>query len=185
MAVPDRSTARRLLAADHAPEWLVIHSEGVARVAAEAARALAARGVDVDPDLVEAAGRLHDLDKRETHENGRHGLLAAERLVALGHEELADAVASHPLGCLLDPERAPRSWAAICVSVADRRVGLAFMTTAGRLADMAQRHPAYADRIMAAAAPADALEARLAKAAGLSRRALEARLRSAWSEVDR
>jgi putative nucleotidyltransferase with HDIG domain len=185
MAVPDRSTARQVLAADNPPEWLVVHSEGVARVAAEAARTLAHNGVSVDPLLVEAAARLHDIDKMETRANGRHGLAGAERLTGLGYGELADSVASHPVTCLLDPERSPRSWPAICVSVADRRVGQSFMTIADRLADMAARYPAHASQIAAASGPADALEAKLAQAAGLSRAALESQLRAAWAHGDR
>jgi len=185
MAVPDRSASRQLLAADNPPEWLVVHSEGVARVAAEAARMLAHNGVSVDPLLVEAAARLHDIDKMETGANGRHGLAGAERLTDLGYGELADPVASHPVACLLDPERSPRSWPAICVSVADRRVGQSFMTIADRLTDMAARHPAHASQIAAAYEPAAALEAKLGQAAGLSRATLETRLRIAWANGDR
>lgn len=185
MAVPDRSAARQLLATDDPPDWLVVHSEGVARVAAEAARILADNGVAVDPLLVEAAGRLHDIDKMETRANSRHGLAGAERLTALGYGELADPVASHPVTCLLDPKRCPRSWPAICVSVADRRVGQSFMTIGDRLADMAARHPAHARQIAAASGPAEALEAKLAQAAGLSRAALEAHLQAAWANGDR
>jgi putative nucleotidyltransferase with HDIG domain len=185
MAVPDRPTARRLLAQDHPPDWLVVHSEGVARVAAEAARALADYGVEVDPFLAEAAGRLHDIDKTKTRGTGRHGLAGAAYLSALGYEDLAEPVASHPFYCLLDPERFPTSWAAICVSVADRRVGQGFTAIRERLDDLANRYPDDVEPIRAAYEPADALEARLAEAAGLTRGALEDRLRDAWADGDR
>lgn len=185
MVVPDRPTARKLLAQDDPPDWLVVHSEGVARVAAEAAWALADNGVEVDPDLVEAAGRLHDIDKTATRGNGRHGLAGAERLTELGYGDLADPVASHPFYCLFDPERFPRSWAAICVSVADRRVGQRFVDIGERLDDLATRYPDEAEQIHAALVPAETLEARLADAAGLSRGALEDRLRGAWADADR
>lgn len=185
MAVPDRRTARRLLARGHPPDWLVVHSEGVARVAAEAARALAANGVEVDPLLVEAAGRLHDIDKVATRGDGRHGLAGAEHLTARGYPELAEPVASHPFYCLLNPQRFPTSWAAICVSVADRRVGQKFTGIRERLANLATRYPDHAEPIRAAHEPAEALEARLADAAGLTRRALEDRLQDAWADGDR
>lgn len=185
MAVPDRPTARRLLAQNDPPDWLVVHSEGVARVAAEAARALAANGIEVDPLLVEAAGRLHDIDKTTTRSNGRHGLAGAEQLSTLGYPELAEPVASHPFYCLLDPERFPTGWAAVCVSVADRRVGQGFVDIRGRLEDLANRYPDDAEPIRAAYEPADALEARLAEAAGLTRDALEDRLQDAWADGDR
>lgn len=185
MAVPDRPTARRLLARDDPPDWLVIHSEGVARVAAEAARALADNGIEVDQHLVEAAGRLHDIDKVTTRGNGRHGLAGAEQLALLGYPELAEPVASHPFYCLFDPERFPRSWAAVCVSVADRRVGQQFVAIGERLDDLATRYPDYAEQIHAAHEPAQALEARLADAAGLTRGALADRLQAAWADGDR
>ena len=44
--------------------------EGVARVAAEAARLVAAAGVPVDVRLVEVAALLHDIDKPETRQGG-------------------------------------------------------------------------------------------------------------------
>jgi hypothetical protein len=135
--------------------------------------------------LVEAAGRLHDIDKTTTWGKGRHGLAGAEHLTALGYEDLADPVASHPFYCLLDPGRFPRSWAAICVSVADRRVGQRFTDIRERLDDLANRYPDDAEPIHAAYEPAEALEAGLADAAGLTRRALEDRLRDAWADGDR
>jgi lambda repressor-like predicted transcriptional regulator len=58
------------------------------------------------------------------------------------------------------------------------------MTIADRLADMAARHPAYASQIAAARGPADELEAKLARAAGLSRSELESQLRAAWANGD-
>ena len=185
MAVPDRATARRVLASISPPAWLVTHSEGVARVAGGAARALADNGVEVDVALVEAAARLHDIDKVETRAAGRHGLVAAERLTELGYAELADAVASHPITCLLETARFPRGWEAICVSVADRRVGQTFVGIDQRLDAMTARHPAHAAQIQAAWGPADALEAELADAAGLSRETLEELLRAAWANGDR
>ena len=185
MAVPDRPTARRLLAQHDPPDWLVVHSEGVARVAAEAARALAENGVEVDSTLVEAAGRLHDIDKVGTRDDGRHGLAGAEQLTALGYPELAEPVASHPFYCLFDPDRYPGGWASICVSVADRRVGQQFVAIGERLDDLATRYPEYAEQIRAAQEPAETLEARLADAAGLTRGALDERLRGAWADGDR
>ena len=52
------------------PDGIVVHSQGVARVAAEAARLVAAAGVPVDVRLVEVAALLHDIDKLETRQGG-------------------------------------------------------------------------------------------------------------------
>ena len=184
MAIPDRAAARALL--DGLPDWLVLHSEGVARVGAAAARALAANGVAVDPELVEAAGRLHDIDKLETRSDGRrHGVVAAEQLTALGYGELAGPVAAHPLAALLDPARAPRTWAEICVSLADRRVALTFMSRDERIDDMVRRYPEHAAAIEDARSPARALENQVVSASGLSPTAFDAVLLQAWEDGDR
>jgi hypothetical protein len=69
--------------------------------------------------------------------------------------------------------------------VADRRVGQRFVDIGERLSDLATRYPDYAEQIFAALEPAETLEARLADAAGLTRGALEDRLRGAWAGDDR
>src|SRR5918996_5104018 len=100
MVVPGRDQAIELLESLALPDGIVIHSKGVARVAAEAARLVAAAGVPVDVRLVEVAALLHDIDKPDTRTNGRHGDVAAERLTEMGFPELAAPVASHPVTCL-------------------------------------------------------------------------------------
>ena len=181
MAVPDRSTARRLLDEQDLPDGIVIHSEGVARVAVVAAELVAAAGVPVDVALVEAAALLHDIDKVEIRRTGgEHGIVGARRLEELGHEELAMPVASHPITALLDDDRFPIGWPSVLVAVADRHVAQAFMTIDERLDDMKLRHPEHAGSIESARRPAQALEAELTDAVGLSVDDLVARLRAAW-----
>jgi len=181
MAVPDRSTARRLLGEQELPHGIVIHSEGVARVAVAAAGLVVAAGVPVDVTLVEAAALLHDIDKVEIRRTGgEHGIVGARRLEELGHEELAMPVASHPITALLDEDRFPIGWPSVLVAVADRHVAQAFMTIDERLDDMKLRHPEHAGSIESARRPAHALEAELAVAVGLSVDDLVTRLRAAW-----
>ena len=75
MAVPTLAEAEQLLASFHLPDGIVTHSRGVSRVAAEAARLLAAAGVEVDPQLVAVAALLHDVDKPQTRDDGAaHGV---------------------------------------------------------------------------------------------------------------
>ena len=103
MAIPDAEEARRILAARRLPAGIVVHSEGVARVAKEAARRLEAAGIPIDVGLVEAAALLHDIDKLETRGGrGVHGLAGATMLQGMGFGELAPPVASHPISALLD-----------------------------------------------------------------------------------
>ena len=182
MAVPDRSTARRLLHDEGLPDGIVVHSEGVARVAVAAAGLVAEARIPVDGALVEAAALLHDIDKVEIRRTGGdHGVVGARRLEAMGYPELAMPVASHPITALLDDDRYPIGWPSVLVAVADRHVAQEFMTVDDRLDDMKRRHPQHADSIEAARRPAHALEEELAEVTGLSVDALVDRLRAAWN----
>jgi len=183
MVVPTPAEAELLLASFDLPDGVVIHSRGVSRVASEAARHLAAAGVEIDPRLVAVAALLHDVDKPQTRgDGGRHGVLAAQWIAERGYPELAEPIASHPISSLLDPARAPRGWASVAVAVADRHVGQEFVTIDQRIDDQARRYPEYRDSLEAARSPAHAMEADLATAAGMTVDQLEARLRAAWDE---
>lgn len=181
MVVPGRDQALQLLDSLQLPDGIVVHSRGVARVAAEAARLVAVAGVPVDVRLVEVAALLHDIDKVETRQGaGIHGQVAAERLASLGFEELMAPVASHPVTCLLDDRCFPRGWPSVIVSVADRHVAQGFMTIDQRIDDMKVRHPQHAADLDVARRPAHALEAELGDAANLEPEVLVDRLRTAW-----
>ncbi|MEO8639576.1 MAG: hypothetical protein ABI458_06660 [Chloroflexota bacterium] len=99
-----------------------------------------------------------------------------------GFPELAEPIASHPIGCLLDPSRSPRGWASVAVAVADRHVAQAFVSIDERIDDQARRYPDFRASLDAARAPAHAMQADLAGAAGLTVDELDARLRAAWDE---
>ena len=181
MVVPGRDQAQQILDSLELPTGIVVHSRGVARVAAEAARMVAAAGIPVDVRLVEVAALLHDIDKPQTRAGqGIHGEVAAERLTEMGFDELAAPVASHPLTCLMDDRCFPRGWPSVLVAIADRHVAQEFMTVDERIDDMAKRHPEYAASIDAARQPAQALEAELCEAVGTDEQQLVARLRDAW-----
>jgi putative nucleotidyltransferase with HDIG domain len=181
MAIPDRSAARRLLDDAELPDGIVVHSEGVARVAGCAAQLVADAGIPVDVGLVEAAALLHDIDKVEIRRSGgEHGIVGARRLEAAGYPELAMPVASHPITCLLDDDRFPIGWPSVLVAMADRHVAQEFMTVDERLDDMQRRHPEHAAQIEAARRPCHALEGQVAEAIGVDVDSLVMRLRAAW-----
>ncbi|MDQ3880417.1 MAG: HDIG domain-containing protein [Chloroflexota bacterium] len=181
MGIPSRAAARELLLDFGLPDGIVTHSEGVARVAAEAARLVAAAGIPVDTALVEVAALLHDVDKMQVRaRGGRHGDVGAEELTRRGFAELAPAVRSHPLPCLLDEERFPRGWPSVLVSVADRHVAQVFLTIDERLGEMAERHREYRREIASAARPAHRLEEDVAATIGLATEEFVTRLRAAW-----
>lgn len=181
MAIPTRAQAEAILASYRLPEGVLRHARGVARVAEEAARIVDAAGVPVDVELVATAALLHDIDKLETRgDGGEHGLVAAQWLAEMGHEELAPLVASHTVTSLLDEERFPRGWPSVIVSVADRHVAQEFMTIDERIDDQARRYPQFAASLALARRPAHALEREMAEVIGLPVEELVARLRNAW-----
>jgi putative nucleotidyltransferase with HDIG domain len=181
VGIPDLETARRILAEHDVPDGIVVHAEGVRRVASVAAGLVAEAGIPVDGQLVGAAALLHDIDKpRIRRGGGEHGVVGARILEELGYGELAMPVASHPLSALLDDDRFPIGWPSVLVAVADRHVAQEFMTVDERLDDMKGRYPEHAEQIDSARRPAHALEAQVAEAVGLEVDDLVERLRAGW-----
>jgi uncharacterized protein len=186
MAVPDLATARRVLDEAGLPDGIVVHSEGVRRVAVAAAGMVVEAGIPLDGRLVEAAALLHDIDKeRIRRDGGEHGIVGARMLTDMGYDELAIPVASHPISRLLDDERFPIGWPSVLLAVADRHVAQEFVTIEERLGDMVRRHPDHAERIRAAAPAAHVLDAQLAEVVELTVTELVERLRMAWAAADR
>ena len=187
MAIPNGEEARRILAARDLPKGIVIHSEGVAVVAREAARLVSDAGIPVDERLVESAAILHDIDKPMTSRgkadgpDGQHGEVGARMLERMGFAELAPAVASHPVASVLDESRYPRGWVAVLVFLADKHVAQEFLTIDERLDDMQRRYPRFSTQIDEARPRVHALEAELAEIAELEVGDLVERLRTAWA----
>src|SRR5436309_1608109 len=109
MSVPDRVEAARLLLSLNPPPWHLRHSRAVAETAGWLAARIAARGVPVRRDVVEAAALLHDVDKLLPLDDPAkalsHGDAGADWLTRHGHPELARAVANHPVTRLGDEDR--------------------------------------------------------------------------------
>lgn len=184
MAYPTPEHARRILATLEVPRGIVTHSEGVARVATEAARLVEAAGIPVDVTLVEVAALLHDIDKPRIRETGEpHGVAAARMLDAMGYPDLVAPVASHPLNCLRDEELYPRGWESVILAIADKHVAQGFVDLDTRIDDMQKRHPEYREEIEACRAPAHALELELAEVLGIDVDDLVERLRAAHDAV--
>jgi putative nucleotidyltransferase with HDIG domain len=106
MAIPSRVEAVAVLRALEPRDKLFNHCAVVGEVAAFLAAAMTRRGVAVNGPLIEAAALLHDLDKAlpaddELRPLG-HGAAGAEWLRRHGYDELADAVAAHPVYVLGD-----------------------------------------------------------------------------------
>jgi hypothetical protein len=158
----------------------------VAEVAGWLAARIEARGIVVDRALVESAALLHDADKALPAGDPVHALPhgdgSAAWLTRLGHQELARAVAGHPVTRMLDGERYER-WAAVAsheeriVAYADKRAGQRLESMDARFATWRRRYPRLAADgrtvvwevadLLAARERADRLETDVCRAAGV------------------
>jgi len=89
--IPTAAECEVLLANHCAPEPVIRHSRKVAEVACRIADVLLAAGVAIDPDMVRAAGLLHDLCKGQP----KHADAAAAVLQKYGMTRVGEIVAAH------------------------------------------------------------------------------------------
>ncbi len=135
----------------HPSPRLLRHVSAVADVAAFLAARTAARGRAVDRRLVETAALLHDVDKlfppRDPRRAGGHGVAGARWLTEQGWAELAEPVAGHPVGRLLDHEGDAAAWLAaapletLIVAYADKRAAQRLEPMEARFARWRRDHP--------------------------------------------
>ncbi len=175
MSVPDRRLAAALLIALDPPTWMMRHSRAVAEIAGWLAARLAARGVEVDRRLAEAAALLHDVDKvlpASAPERAlRHGEGSAAWLALRGHPELGSAVANHPVTVLArgpGPTSPAATWEERVVAYADKRAGQRLESMDSRFASWRRRYPDGGDEAAQSLARmrASELEAAVCAAAG-------------------
>jgi molybdenum cofactor cytidylyltransferase len=114
LGIPSSAESRALLEMSYDPQDPVVrHSRAVAELAVQLGRALNAAGGDLDLELLEAAGLLHDVARREPE----HAEAGAERLRTLGFGAVAEVVATH-----MDLPAPGRIGAAEIVFLADKLV---------------------------------------------------------------
>ncbi len=95
--IPTEKECYELLEENSVPENVVRHSEAVKDLALELAGRIRASGSDVNLELVVAGALLHDIDKIETLEEGRHGEVGWRKLRKKGYYGVADIVRKHVL----------------------------------------------------------------------------------------
>lgn len=168
--LPDYETALAWLIEDGAPANLLAHVEGVAAAAYALACRLRARGVGLDPLLVDRGGLLHDIAKIPALLNRQnHGEMGARRLLEREQPALAEIARRHMLYCLEERDCPPRTWEEKLVYFADKLVeGGALASLEKRVEALAKRYPQERDRILAMTPALMALQAEISQAAGLS-----------------
>lgn len=176
MTIPSRTDAARILLDLEAPASLVRHMAAVAEIAAALAGRAAARGVSVDPRLVEAAALLHDVDKALPMTDPLralgHGHAGAEWLARRGHGELSPAVDRHPVIRLVTPEA--ERWLESApleeriVAYADKRAAARLGPLGARFARWERLHPGYRSDLRIARIRAERLERDVCDAADLA-----------------
>lgn len=77
LGLPTRAEALSLLAKAGCSESVINHCETVSKFAVRLARAYQRKGYDVDLQLVEVSGLLHDIGRSKTH-TVNHGLVGGE-----------------------------------------------------------------------------------------------------------
>jgi len=95
-AIPDQALCLELMARYEMPPHVVRHSQTVTTMALYLTRRLNQVGARLDPDLVRAAGLLHDITKRHSFNRPLdHALTGAKLLKRLGYPEVAEVVRQH------------------------------------------------------------------------------------------
>lgn len=126
--IPTRAQCLALFDRFSLPSQKKIHVEEVTRVALYLADKLAAQGINIDRQLLEAAALLHDIDKNIPRQSGeRHPDTAVRVLLDLHMPEVAEIVRKHSLHLILDPDRAPQTWEEKLVYLSDKMTKYEFI----------------------------------------------------------
>jgi putative nucleotidyltransferase with HDIG domain len=151
------------------------HSVVTADVASALATAIIHAGHPLDAALVETAALLHDLDKALPLDDPLralgHGHTGARWLETHGHQELAPAVDTHPVGRLI--EQPSLDWMAATtleqrvVAYADKRSQRRVVSLDERFARWVRKHPGSRQELAMARERAGELEAEICHFAGL------------------
>jgi len=138
MANPDVEECYRLLKEFHIPNGVIRHSEQVAKVATTIAQKFKDKGIEIDVELVNRAGLLHDIarpihfkefeesddadfwqDMQEKYPEKRHGEVGYE-LFKDDYPELAQIILKHAYSDLV--VNPPSTWEEKIINYADKRV---------------------------------------------------------------
>ena len=109
-ALPSREQAVSLLKKSKCPPQVIAHCLAVTDYALDLAAKLEAKGYDVDLDLVEAGGVLHDLGRAKTH-TVDHAVAGGELAHSLGLPEALIRIIKRHIGAgITDVEAEALGW---------------------------------------------------------------------------
>jgi uncharacterized protein len=95
--LPSREQALRLLKETHCSPKVIAHCKAVSKIALETAQTCRRKGWDVDVDLVEIGGLLHDIGRSKTH-SVNHVVAGAEIARKQGLPEPVIAIIERHIG---------------------------------------------------------------------------------------
>ncbi len=125
------------------------HSIQVSRVACYLGGKLVSKGQNVNLDLLECAGLLHDVAKQTSLDTGEnhieHGY---DILMREGYPEIANIVAKHGVSSILDEYLKPKTWEEKLVYYADKRVNHDHIVSLmDRFEYLRERYPMLGDEL--------------------------------------
>lgn len=108
--LPTKERALQLLRQSGCPENVMRHVEAVSALAAEIAEACREKGYNVDLQLVEIGGLLHDIGRAKTH-SVHHAVIGAEIAESLGlPESVVSIIKRHVGGGITSREARKLGW---------------------------------------------------------------------------
>lgn len=143
MNIPTKGEILDLFEEYDVPDNIRRHCALVGKIAGFLARMLREAGEDVNVELAEAGGQLHDLDKLMTLKTDKHGLVTKEILTRKGFPEVAHVAEMHRfIHCINDDLD---SWETKIVNYADKRVKHdELVSVKERAEDLLSRYPEFA-----------------------------------------
>jgi len=160
--LPTRAEALDFLVAAGCSKRVIDHSKAVSKFSVKLARVFQERGIDIDPQLVEIGGLLHDIGRSKTH-TVDHGSIGGEVARSLGLAIPLVRIIERHVGGGIPKEEArrlgwpprnylPETWEEKIVCYADKRVeGLRVVSIRRAMrpyvARLGEQHPAIG-RIM-------------------------------------